>query len=152
MKIAKALLLACSTFTLSAMFSVSHADPTPKMSTGNGEHNWIITDNVQRDDSTLTFTEVNIDGNGWLVMHPFENGKPNGDKYVASTFLKNGKNKDVEIKVHKGVSSGEMFIVMLHKDSNQNEIFDFVFVDEVNVMDRAVFEDGTMIGHIITAP
>jgi hypothetical protein len=45
-----------------------------------------------------------------------------------------------------------MFIVMLHRDTNENEVFDFVFVDEQNVMDHAVFEGGTMIGHAIAAP
>lgn len=54
--------------------------------------------------------------------------------------------------MHKGLAGGEMFIVMLHSDSNANEILDFVFVDERNVMDRAVFEGDLMIGHAIGAP
>ena len=63
-----------------------------------------------------------------------------------------GKNTNVDIKVHKGLTKGEMFIVMLHRDTNENEILDFIFVDEQNVMDRAVFEGSTMIGHAIAAP
>ena len=100
----------------------------------------------------LTFSNVQIEGSGWLVIHPFEEGKPNGDKYVGATFLKNGSNEDVEIMVHKGLESGEMIIVMLHHDSNSNEIFDFVFIDDVNVMDRAVFEGNKMIAHAIAVP
>jgi hypothetical protein len=127
-------------------------DEERKISMGNGEKNWIITDGATRQDSTLTFKEVQIAGSGWLVIHPFENGAPNGDKYVAATYLEDGKNLDVDIKVHKGIATGEMFIVMLHRDLNENKILDFVFVDDINVMDKAVFEGNTMIGHAIPAP
>ncbi|MFK7865696.1 MAG: hypothetical protein AB8B95_15880 [Pseudohongiellaceae bacterium] len=119
---------------------------------GNGDKNWINVENVKRDGTVLTFSEVQIDGDGWLVIHPFEEGAPNGDKYVASTFLKDGQNSNVEIEVFKGLAPGEMFIVMLHSDSNANEILDFVFVDDQNVMDLAVFEGNKMIGHAIPTP
>jgi len=130
----------------------AQTDQAPQISIGNGAKNWITVEGVSRVEGTLTFSEVQIDGNGWLVIHPFEGGAPNGDKYVASTFLENGKNTSVDIKVHKGLTKGEMFIVMLHRDTNENEILDFIFVDEQNVMDRAVFEGSTMIGHAIAAP
>ncbi len=139
--------LAALLFTLSAT-----AKEAPAMTMGNGDKNWIIVDGVTRDDSVLTFSEVNIDGNGWLVIHPFEDGKPNGDKYVASTYLTDGKNSDVDIEVYKGLSSGEMFIVMLHRDVNENKVLDFVFINDTAVMDTAVFEGSKMIGHAIPAP
>ena len=41
-----------------------------KMTMGNGDKNWIVVEGVTREEGTLTFTEVNIDGNGWLVIHP----------------------------------------------------------------------------------
>ena len=123
-----------------------------QMTRGNGENNWIVIDDVKRDGSTLTFSNISIEGDGWLVIHPFEDGKPNGDKYVGATFLNDGNNQNVEIKVHKGLESGEMIIVMLHSDSNSNKIFDFVFVDDVNVMDKAVFEGHKMIAHAISVP
>ena len=119
---------------------------------GNGENNSIVLDDVKRDGSILTISNITIDGDGWVVIHPFEDGKPNGDKYVGATFLKDGSNKNVAIKVHKGLESGEMIIVMLHSDSNSNKIFDFVFVDDVNVMDRAVFEGQKMIAHVFSVP
>ena len=124
----------------------------PAYSMGNGSQNWIDVAGVSRNESVLTFPEVQIDGNGWLVVHPFENGKPNGDKYVAKTYLANGKNENVDIDVLKGLTQGEMFIVMLHRDSNENKVLDFIFVDDTNVMDRAVFEGSKMIGHAIPAP
>ena len=131
---------------------VTGAEAPAPFSMGNGEQNWIKTESATRQGNTLTFREVHIDGNGWLVMHPFEDGAPNGDKYVAATYLESGTNEDVDIEVYKGVKTGEMFIVMLHRDLNENRIFDFVFVDEQNVMDRAVFEGPRMIGHAIPAP
>ncbi len=132
--------------------SNQEASAAPKISLANGEKNWIVVDGVTRDDKILTFPEVHIEGNGWLVMHPFENGKPNGDKYVAATYLENGTNTDVEIKVHKGVEKGEKFIVMLHRDVNENKVLDFVFTSDTGVMDEAVFEGTTMIAHVVPAP
>lgn len=138
---------------ISAAEAVYDKEPAaPQISLGNGDKNWIVTDDVTRDDATLTFSEVTIDGNGWLVMHPFEDGKPNGDKYVAASYLESGKNQDVAIKVHKGMQTGEMFIVMLHRDVNENKVLDFVFISDTAVMDTAVFEGSKMIAHIISVP
>jgi hypothetical protein len=123
-----------------------------EFSMGNGAKNWIDVAGVTRQQSVLTFPEVQISGNGWLVVHPFEDGKPNGDKYVAKTYLEDGKNENVEIDVLKGLTQGEMFIVMLHRDTNENRELDFIFIDDTNVMDRAVFEGSRMIGHAIAAP
>jgi len=123
-----------------------------EISIGNGEHNWIDVESVTRDGSTLKFSEVQIANAGWLVVHPFQNGAPNGDRVVAVTRLEAGRNKDVSLTVHKGLSRGEMMIVMLHSDSNDNGEFDFIFIDDRNVMDLAVFEGSTMIGHAIPVP
>lgn len=119
---------------------------------GNGEANWIVAEDATREGARFTFSEVHIDGNGWLVMHPYEDGKPNGDIYVGATYLRDGDNRNVEIKITQEPTTGDMFIVMLHRDVNENQIFDFVFVDDVNVLDKAVFEDRKMIGHAIAAP
>lgn len=124
----------------------------PQITMGNGADNWIITDGATRDGATFTFPEVKIAGNGWLVMHPFENGKPNGDIYVGHTFVKDGVSKDVDITVDETPEPGEMFIVMLHRDVNENEKFDFVFISERKVLDEAVFEGTQMIGHAYPTP
>ena len=123
-----------------------------QMSIGNGENNAIAIESMTRDGNVLTIDEITIEGDGWLVIHPFENGAPNGDRVVGRQFLKSGVNRDVKIEVYKGLESGEMMIVMLHRDSNDNGEFDFIFVDAQNVMDRAVFEGSTMIGHALPAP
>lgn len=140
----------------SALFAYEKSSEAPidksKVTLGNGEKNWIVAEGVTRYESTLTFPEVNIDGNGWLVMHPFENGKPNGDKYVAYTYLESGKNTDVPVEVYKGIETGEMFIIMLHRDVNENKVLDFVFVTDTVVMDSPVFEGTTMIAHAMPSP
>ncbi|HIF92581.1 MAG TPA: hypothetical protein EYQ60_05570 [Myxococcales bacterium] len=118
----------------------------------DGEKNWIIVDDATRDGANFTFSEVHIDGNGWLVMHPFEDGKPNGDIYVGATYVEDGDNRTVDIMLDHEPAPGDMYIVMLHRDVNENQVFDFVFVDAVNVMDKAVFEGRTMIAHAIAAP
>ena len=124
----------------------------PEITLGNGAANWIVVEGASRDQATLSFSEVQIDGNGWLVMHPFKDGKPIGDIYVGHTYIEDGKNQNVEISIDPEPDSGDMFIVMLHRDVNENQEFDFVFVDEVNVLDKAVFEGPVMIAHAIAAP
>ena len=124
----------------------------PQITLGNGDANWIVVEGASRDRTTLTFSEVQIDGNGWLVMHPFKDGQPVGDIYVGHTYIEDGKNQNVEISIDPEPDTGDMFIVMLHRDVNENQEFDFVFVDEVNVLDKAVFEGNTMIAHPIPVP
>jgi hypothetical protein len=134
----------------------NEADTNPpaaaKVTMGNGDANWIIAEDVSRDQATLTFSEVRIDGNGWLVLHPFKDGKPVGEIYVGHTYIEDGDNQNVEITLDAEPAAGDMFIVMLHRDVNENQEFDFIFVDDVNVVDRAVFEGTTMIAHPIAAP
>jgi hypothetical protein len=143
--------------TASAAEPEPAAEPTttseaPKVTMGNGKSNWILTDGAKRDGATFTFREVQIDGNGWLVMHPFKDGKPVGEVYVGATYVEDGKSSDVAIEVDPAPETGDMFIVMLHRDVNENKVFDFVFVDERNVLDKAVFEGTTMIGHAFASP
>ena len=128
------------------------AEAAPQITLGNGDDNWIITEGATRDGATFTFPEVHIAGNGWLVMHPFEDGKPNGDIYVGHAYVGEGTNKDVEITVDDEPDAGEMFIVMLHSDVNDDKVFDFVFVNEREVADKAVFEGTKMIAHPYPAP
>ena len=129
------------------------AEEPPVISMGNGEANWIITEGATRDGATFSFPEVHIASNGWLVMHPFENGRPNGKIYVGATWVPAGTSKDVAISVSDDPATGDFYIVMLHSDVDDDGEFDFVFVEDgVNVEDRAVFEGTTMVGHVYTAP
>ncbi len=133
--------------------SDADAAAAPAIELGNGQANWIRTDGAQRTGAVFTFSEVHIDGNGWLVMHPFENGKPNGDIYVGASYISSGTNTDVSIEVDGQPASGDQFIVMLHRDVDEDRHFDFVFVgDTGQVEDQAVFEGNTMIAHVFSAP
>lgn len=150
------------------------AQEAPAITLGNGEKNWIAVDDLSRtadgtyteqritsgssavrrgDGAILTFSEVHIDGDGWLVLHPFIDGKPNGDWVAGYSFVASGTNKDVAITLNPSPEPGTMFLVMLHSDSNEDGVFDFVFVEDgVNVEDRAVFEGNRMIAHVFAAP
>lgn len=129
------------------IFTGSVIAERPAITMGNGDENWIVLDGISRDGATLTVPEVVIAESGWLVMHPFKDGKPDGSVYVGHTYLPAGKADNVEITVDEEPQPGEMFIVMLHNDVNHNEVFDFIFVEDGNVVDKAVFEGSTMIGH-----
>ena len=145
----------------------------PGIVMGNGEANWIVVDQIERlpnstyteqritsnngavrrgDGTTLVFSEVHIAEDGWLVVHPFIDGKPNGDYVAGYSFVSAGTNNDVAVMINPAPDSGTMFLVMLHSDSNADRVFDFVFVDDTHVEDRAVFEGNRMIAHIFAAP
>ncbi len=128
------------------------ASALAQISMGNGSDNWILLEGASREGTTLTIPEVKISGNGWLVLHPFEEGKPNGRIYVGHTYVPDGVSRDVAITVDRPVNAGDMFIVMLHRDVNENQTFDFVFIEENKVIDEAVFEGSVMIGHAYPAP
>ena len=122
---------------------------------GNGEKNWILTEDLKRTGRTLTFKEVHVDTGSWLVLHPFEDGKPKGDIYVGATYLAAGTHTNVAIDVSTAPepAPGTPFIAMLHADSDDDQTFDFVFVDGgPHVEDKAVFEGMTMIAHVVKAP
>lgn len=138
--------------------AASCADPEPpseepsQIHMGNGRANWIVTEGATREGAIFRFPEVVIDRNGWLVMHPFENGRPKGEVYVGARYLPKGSHEDVTIAIESAPEPGDMFIVMLHYDVNDDKNFDFVFVDERNVLDKAVLEGNTMVAHPFPAP
>lgn len=144
-----AAVLASLALLLSTYVSVGQES---SISMGNGDKNWILTDGASRTGSTFVFPEVNIDGNGWLVMHPFTNGKPNGKVVAGYAALNDGVSRDISISVDPQPAPGDLFIVMLHRDANANGEFDFVFVSENEVVDIAVFEGTTMVGHVYKTP
>lgn len=165
-------------FALAAMhFSTGSfaqdAEPQSGIQLGNGEQNWIVVDGIKRGDPstytevratsdrqqmrrgdgvTLTIPEVHIDGDGWLVMHPFIGGEPSGTYVAGYSFVESGTNKDVRITLNPAPASGDRYVVMLHKDADGDRVFDFVFVAENVVEDEAVFEGRTMIAHIVAVP
>ena len=128
------------------------AKTAPAISMGNGEKNWIEFDGMTRAGNTLTIPKIMIEKDGWLVVHPFKDGAPNGMIYVGASFLKAGENTDIDLKVYRELEEGTPLVIMLHFDENQNGAFDFLFVDERSVLDKAVFEGHTMVAHVIQAP
>ena len=134
--------------------TLAHMAWSQEFSMGNGKKSWIVVDGMTLDARQFSFAEVTLAEPGWLVLHPFEDGAALGKIYVGAKYLPAGTHKDVTIEVHTAPEPkpGTQFIVMLHGDVDRDETFDFYFVDERNVADKAVFEGTTMIGHVIAAP
>ena len=126
----------------------------PQFSMGDGEEHRIVVDGMTREGRSFRFPEVTLAGPGWLVLHPFVDGKPYGKIYVGARYLAAGTHRDVTIDVTTAPEPepGTKFVVMLHHDLDDDGTFDFVFVDERNVEDRAIFEGTVMIAHVIEAP
>ncbi|MEM8697386.1 MAG: hypothetical protein AAGE05_15295 [Pseudomonadota bacterium] len=122
----------------------------PQITLGNGEHNAIMLEGATRSGATFRIPTIRIDRNGFLVMHPFRDGAPVPTEYVGAVPVPAGVSHNVRITVDAEPMAGEMFIVMLHYDMNDDRVFDFG--DGVTVPDAPVFEGGTMIAHRYAAP
>ncbi|MCK0127165.1 hypothetical protein [Erythrobacter sp. F6033] len=129
--------------------AVDLPDPA-EVTLGNGDENSIAVAGITRTGSTFTVPEVVIERAGWLVMHPFRDGAPVRNEYVGATLLPAGANTDVVIDVGDVPAAGDMFIIMLHGDMNEDGIFDFG--DGETVPDAPIFEGNLMIAHPIPAP
>ena len=151
------------------------APAAPQITMGNGEANAISMDGlslsegptvfseVRVDDSAvktfrehstaLTFSEVIVENNGWLVLHPVIDGRPDGDMVSGFVYVPAGENTDVTVRIDHPAETGDKFLVMLHNDVDEDRVFDFVFVEDgINVEDRAVFEGTHMIAHVFAIP
>lgn len=164
--------------TLAFLSSSVSAQETPQRSQitmGNGTANAIQVEGITRHNKQSIAAQVHIDGNnlstlranttaitfpevtiakpGWLVLHPVIDGRPDGDIVSGFTYLDEGQNEDVTIKIQHPTGAGDKFLAMLHSDVDQDRIFDFVFVEDgINVEDTAVFEGTRMIAHVIALP
>ncbi len=147
----------------------------PQITMGNGEANVISLDGLALSDgptvfsevrvdesavktfrahsTALTFSQVTIEKNGWLVLHPVIDGRPDGDMVSGFAYVTAGENADVMVRIDHPAKRGDKFLVMLHSDVDEDRVFDFVFVEDgINVEDRAVFEGTHMIAHIFAIP
>ena len=57
---------------------------------GNGEFNVIEIDGLARDGDSLVVPSVTVADASFVVMHPFRNGAPVRDEYVAATLVDAG--------------------------------------------------------------
>ncbi|MEP1144328.1 MAG: hypothetical protein ABJH52_11470 [Henriciella sp.] len=153
----------------------AEAAAPPQITMGNGESNAIIMDGLSLVEGETTFSQVRVDGdtvksfratstaisipevtianNGWVVLHPVIDGRPDGDMVAGFTYVSAGQNTDVTIQVDHPADPGDKFLVMLHSDVDEDRVFDFVFVEDgINVEDSAVFEGTHMIAHVFAVP
>ncbi|MEM9842344.1 MAG: hypothetical protein AAF767_06830, partial [Pseudomonadota bacterium] len=85
--------------------------------------------------------------------HPVIDGRPDGDMISGFSYVRRGTQQDVVIQIDHPADAGDEFLVMLHTDANEDQVFDFVFVEDgINVEDTAVFEGTQMIAHLIELP
>lgn len=169
-----ALALALATLYSTACVTAQEAAP-PQITMGNGEANAIMVEGVTRapghtsfseirvegesvssfraDSHAITFPEVTAANNSFIVLHPVMDGRPNGDMVSGFAYVPAGTNKDVTIRIDHPADPGSKFLVMLHRDVDEDRVLDFVFVEDgINVEDTAVFEGMRMIAHVFAVP
>lgn len=165
-------------FALLALTSVAvaqSADAPPQITMGDGERNSIQIEGLTREDGVRQFAEVRLDGSmastfradsvtltfpkvvnehaSFLVLHPVMDGRPNGDMVSGFAYLPAGTHENVKLHMDHPADSGRKFLVMLHRDVDNDRTLDFVFVEDgINVEDIGVFEDTHMIAKIFKIP
>lgn len=167
--------LAIVSLSVCGLASAQDAPAVPQITMGNGANNAIQIEGLARssdvtsfsqvrvdgdamssfraDSTAITFPEVTIERNGWLVLHPVIDGRPNGDMVSGFSYLETGTHSDVTIKIDHPADPGDKFLVMLHGDVDEDKVFDFVFVEDgINVEDTAIFEGTQMIAHVFAVP
>lgn len=147
---ASAILVSHPAYTATQDDEAASTETPPQITLGNGENNAITLEEATRSGATFTFPVVRIDRNGFLVMHPFRDGAPVPTEYVGAVPVPEGTSHNVRITVEGAPETGEMFIVMLHYDVNDDRIFDFN--DGITVPDAPVFEGSRMIAHRYATP
>ena len=175
MRIKKSLFLGITLALSSGAVAAEKMPQKSQITMGNGTENAIQVEGLTRQNKQSIAAQVHIDGNdlstlranttavtfpevtiakpGWLVLHPVIDGRPDGDIVSGFTYLDEGQNENVTIKIQHPTGAGDKFLAMLHSDVDQDRIFDFVFVEDgINVEDTAVFEGTRMIAHVIALP
>jgi hypothetical protein len=142
--------LLCGATAVLAQDDREDGETLPSIVLGNGEENAIAVEGATRAGATFSIPGVTIARNGFLVMHPFRDGSPVGTEYVGAVAVSAGDNENVSITVDVAPETGDMYIIMLHFDMNDDQVFDFN--DGVTVPDVPAFEGNTMIAHRFAAP
>ncbi len=129
-----------------------HAEPViapstqgtpPTITPGNGQTNQITLDGLSRVGSTLYVPSVQAETPSFLVVHPFVDGVPLREDYTAATYIPAGISEAVPLLLDDTPDIGSRMIIMLHKDANDDGLFQFG--DGITVPDVPLIEGTTMI-------
>ncbi len=74
---------------------------------------------------TVTFPQVMMDKDGWLVIHAMKDGAPVLPSSLGSTFVPAGPSMNVAVDINEKVMKGTDYLVMLHYETNGNGTYDF---------------------------
>ena len=122
---------------------------TADIKLGNGENNKIELAGLSRRGPTLIVPSVLTEADSFLVLHPFKDGTPVQTDYVGSTFVLEGRTDNVAIRLDDIPETETPFIIMLHRDVNGDQ--NFQFGDGVIVPDAPVFEGNILIARATIA-
>lgn len=90
-------------------------------------------------DNTLTVSNVQLAGAGWVVVHADNDGSP-GEVIGVSDVLAMGSSDDVAITLDESaeVAAGDTLWIMLHNDTGEDGVYEF---DGENGLDLPVMGD-----------
>ncbi|WP_375580768.1 hypothetical protein ABWH96_07050 [Marivirga tractuosa] len=105
--------------------------------------------------NTINVSNVNLDQDGWIVVHANEEGEPVVPDIISEpVFVEAGESSDIEVPLNdfSSLSDGGSVWVMLHTDDGEEGTYEF---DGANGLDAPITtEDGDIVMNEIslTAP
>lgn len=101
--------------------------------------------------NTLIISNVNVDQDGWIVVHASEDGGPVVPDIISEPVLvESGESSDIEVTLNdfSSLSDGASVWVMLHTDDGEAGVYEF---DGANGLDNPITtEEGDIVMNEIT--
>jgi len=85
--------------------------------------------------NTLTVASVNIQNDGWLVVHAMKDGAPVLPGIIGKVAVKAGTTKNVVVELTEATSAGDTVLTMLHVDAGAIGEYEFPGADVPVVAD-----------------
>lgn len=88
--------------------------------------------NQMYQDRTVVIDQVKLKDNGWLAIYRYDTQRR---ELLGYTFLEAGEHEDIKIVFNGNieVQHGERFQAVLHRDVNENEIFEWNAENEIDL-------------------
>jgi hypothetical protein len=114
--------------------------PTPD---GNASASVAFADQTV-DEGTVTVRNATLPDGGFVVVHRVENGSP-GAVIGNSTYLEPGTHENVVVPLDEPLESSTELVAMAHRDTNDNELYDFPDADGPYTTDGAPVVDSANV-------
>lgn len=96
------------------------------------------------DGANVTVDSVNLSAGGYVVVHASDNGTP-GAVLGHSDYLDAGAHEDVVVTLDESLTEDRELIAMAHRDTNENELYEFPDADGPYTVDGSPVVDAATV-------